>query len=496
MKTNTLFLTTVLSLAVATTFAQISFEKTLEPFKAIEAGSSFNIELYQGNESKVVVDAKKGDPSKLSFKIKGDKLVIEQGDYNGALNDVIVKITSPQFEDIDIHGAVDLMSKTPLTGNKLKIELSGASDADLEVNVKELDTDLSGSSDLKIKGTATEHKADVSGASNLKAVSLVTQRTIVDVSGAGDAKINAVEELVADISGAASVSYKDEPKQKNINVSGAGDIYRDKKASIVKGDSTATRVEINAYGGTDTTRFRFKDKRIIIIDDEKEKAKNSEPKKDEYHHWLGFDVGVNGYTGDNYASLPKGYEFLDLNYGRSFNFRLNFAERDINIYQEKVNIVTGLGIEWANYGFKNSTVLNPNSNVISATDFAVYKYGTNINTALVEPPQKNKLRAIYLNVPLLLEFNTSNTSKKSAHLAAGVIGGYRMAGSYILKYNGDRTKTKDDFNMSRFKLAAAARVGYGNFTVFADYNLTSLFKNSEGPNTYPFTVGISVIPFN
>jgi hypothetical protein len=35
-------------------------------------------------------------------------------------------------------------------------------------------------------------------------------------------------------------------------------------------------------------------------------------------------------------------------------------------------------------------------------------------------------------------------------------------------------------------------MGYGNFGIYADYHMKPLFKENEGPELYPFSVGVSL----
>ena len=79
---------------------------------------------------------------------------------------------------------------------------------------------------------------------------------------------------------------------------------------------------------------------------------------DDFKHWHGFSMGVNGYLNyNNSLTLDKQYNYMDLNYARSFNFQLNLIERQFNIYKNNVKIVTGFGIDFHSYSFNNKTNL-------------------------------------------------------------------------------------------------------------------------------------------
>jgi hypothetical protein len=58
-----------------------------------------------------------------------------------------------------------------------------------------------------------------------------------------------------------------------------------------------------------------------------------------------------------------------------------------------------------------------------------------------------------------------------------------------------KPKTHDDFNLNPFRCSAMLRLGYGKLDLYASYALNGLFKKDEGPQLYPFTVGITLASF-
>ncbi|MGB0423490.1 MAG: outer membrane beta-barrel protein, partial [Flavobacteriales bacterium] len=169
----------------------------------------------------------------------------------------------------------------------------------------------------------------------------------------------------------------------------------------------------------------------------------------------------------------------------------------IRLVKDYVGITTGLGITYNSYG------LDDNVRVISNSDST---YGFMADRNLPDSLggftsfTKNKLRTTYVRVPLLLEFNTSLDPKRTVHVAAGVTGGVRIGSINKIKYEEDgknvKQRTKDDFNFSPFTLDASVRIGYKNFTLFANYGLTPLFEDGKGAEVYPLTVGLTLIPWS
>jgi len=208
-----------------------------------------------------------------------------------------------------------------------------------------------------------------------------------------------------------------------------------------------------------------------------------EDDEDKHKHWSGVYLGVNGYsTPSNSLDVPNQYDFLELDYSKSIHFAINFMDKDIQIYKEYVKIVTGLGIDWNSYSFKNNIRLVPNSDVIAAVTDSVADF------------EKNKLKTTFVTLPLLLAFNTNEDPEKAFHFAAGAVLGYKLGSKTKQKYTIEdetyKPKIKSNYNLFPFKYELTVRVGYGNFNLYATHALSPLFEDGEGPKLHPFTMGI------
>ncbi len=244
----------------------------------------------------------------------------------------------------------------------------------------------------------------------------------------------------------------------------------------------------------DTVKFKIGNQKVFIVEDKSDTTNRRDTSKDHDKfkiYWAGIGLGLNGYlNANNETKIPAGYNFLELNYPKSINVSLNFFEQKIPLWKKHINIVTGMGADISNYRFENKNyILQSSSNFTSAVYDSIVSF------------KKNKLSVIYLNVPLLLQFDTNPFSKnnKTVHLSAGVVGGLRLWSHTKQEYEiGGTTfkpKTHDDFNLNPFRYSAMARIGYGNLDLYASYALNTMFKKNEGPQLYPFTVGITLIGF-
>ncbi|MEX2379746.1 MAG: outer membrane beta-barrel protein [Vicingaceae bacterium] len=254
-------------------------------------------------------------------------------------------------------------------------------------------------------------------------------------------------------------------------------------------DSSKVIVKKGVHTNGDTNTFKWGNSKVIVIsiEDDTTKKKECEP-KDRWNHFAGVDLGINGFLSPaNSVDLQKEGEFMDLNYAKSISVAINFMEFYIPVWQEKIGFSTGLGFEF------NSYDLDRDYSIFSNKDTTV---GIADETKDIE---KNKFRSTMLNLPLMLETNIGKDAKHSFHLAVGGMASYRVGSKtkQIFSQNGSdhKVKNRTDFNMNPFRFSAVARIGYGDFTLFAAYSLTPIFEKDKGPELYPFTVGLSLVSF-
>ena len=142
------------------------------------------------------------------------------------LDDVMLDfaIASPELRKITIYGAskIETIDGQLFTQPSLALDLNGAAQADLALNVQTLTIDAKGASQLELSGTADEVHVTIAGAGELEAEDLVAQTMHINCLGASKAEVNVVSELWAQAAGASKISYKGTPRiQQNIAVGGS-----------------------------------------------------------------------------------------------------------------------------------------------------------------------------------------------------------------------------------------------------------------------------------
>lgn len=239
---------------------------------------------------------------------------------------------------------------------------------------------------------------------------------------------------------------------------------------------------------TDTTKISMGSKVIVIYKDSTEASKPKHKSFKKEKHWAGFELGINGlFTPDFGINSNPNHRYMDMDYSKNVAIHLNLAEYNQPLIKDKLFLTTGLGFRFNRYGFKNNTNLAYDIDQV---------FGQEDSTKIFS---KNVLKASYLSVPLFIKLMPGKTAKKSFHFSAGAIGHYRMGSRIKQKYdiggNTFKDVVKGHYHLNPFLFDASVRFGVGNFTVFANYGLNSLFERNKGPELYPFTVGVRLIGF-
>ncbi len=193
------------------------------PFDEIDFGGKGQIALITGDKYEVRVEAYENLLPLLQTEVRDGRLKLKFKKRVRSKKPIRFYITAPVYKALDMSGSIEIKSAGVLVTDELDLEFSGASEGILEVKTKELRTTLSGASEMKFSGTTDFHKISISGAGEIKALDLKSKNIELRISGAGDAKVYATEELKVRISGAGDVRYKGDPNIEK-KVSGAGSI--------------------------------------------------------------------------------------------------------------------------------------------------------------------------------------------------------------------------------------------------------------------------------
>lgn len=186
--------------------------RTVEDFQGLEISGNIEVELVQDTIQYVRVSSR---PSLLAYLITevDDRGILKLYTRKLHLNSPAkARIAVRNLTEIVASGACKVNSFGRITAENLKIELSGVSQADLDVRVaQDLNVYLTGVSKAELDGHAYKLYADVSGASKLDADDLMVRNAKVFGVSASQVKANVSDSLIVDMSGASHFKAAKKP---------------------------------------------------------------------------------------------------------------------------------------------------------------------------------------------------------------------------------------------------------------------------------------------
>ena len=178
--------------------------RPIGPVSAISADGAFAVTVKIGSPPGLTIEADKNLLPIVKTDVSNGKLEIYTDRSYSVDGRIKVTVTSPKVADISASGS-NQINADGLTGERLTISLNGSNQAEMTGNVATMTVEMSGSN-------------------HLSAQRLIADNANVTISGSGNAAVDARQQIVADISGAGSISVYGNPKHRSTQVNGAGKI--------------------------------------------------------------------------------------------------------------------------------------------------------------------------------------------------------------------------------------------------------------------------------
>jgi hypothetical protein len=193
-------------------------------FHSIKVSGGIDIELNQGNELKLQVEADENLIALIHTEVRDGVLNIYHDNNIQNAKTMKVHLTFQQVDAISASGGCDIESKQKLSFSTLKIDLSGGCDIELDCKAEKLVCKQSGGCDSKFTGEAENGIFDVSGGCDVKATELYLKNCSIDASGGSDVTVHVAGELTMKASGASDITYYGKPAKVTKSANGSSDI--------------------------------------------------------------------------------------------------------------------------------------------------------------------------------------------------------------------------------------------------------------------------------
>ena len=194
-------------------------------FNKISLALAADVQLIQGSQCKVEIEADNDDLGKIETEVKNGTLEIKTKNWANNINGKIsIKIVMPELEGISVAGSGNIHSDSEFKSDQLKLSVSGSGSILIEKNgASNTNAVITGSGNIKQMGSNTAENINVTitGSGSYNSLGMKVSEAVVTITGSGSAKVNVIKELKTNITGSGSVHYEGDPMV-NANSTGSG----------------------------------------------------------------------------------------------------------------------------------------------------------------------------------------------------------------------------------------------------------------------------------
>jgi hypothetical protein len=223
----------------------VSKSYDFKDFSKIEVSSAMQYEISQAPDFSVSVSARQNILTYVDVYQSDATLIVRMKPGSFSNTSAKATITLPQMEGLSIAGASKGSAQGFVQTSSLKIDVSGASQLDLDASAASSELSVSGASRVtghltaqdsrfsisgasrcQLEGSTGPADMNASGASRFDCPNLILKTANVKVSGASHAAVNTSGELNLEVTGASSLDYYGNPTINKIVVNGASQINK------------------------------------------------------------------------------------------------------------------------------------------------------------------------------------------------------------------------------------------------------------------------------
>lgn len=199
-----------------TEVSQLNEEVALDTFNGICAAGSVDVVLAQGDKYGAAIRANNQEViDYLVIYVKNNTLNIETKDKSLNKNifddfdDVVVYVTTPDINSIDLTGSGDVKICTPFKTSDVVIQLAGAGDIDIEglFTCNNLSVSIAGTGDVEFDQIkAINVNTSIAGSGSVEYRNMDVENAVSRIAGAGDIKLQGkVKTHSEDIAGSGTI---------------------------------------------------------------------------------------------------------------------------------------------------------------------------------------------------------------------------------------------------------------------------------------------------
>jgi hypothetical protein len=202
--------------------------RSVTGYNSIDVSGAIDVYVKQDSTQSIKIETDQNLMPYIIVREEGGILKIYPKDNSNLkpTGSIKVYVSGSNFRRFEASGACDYYSQNKITNaESIAIDMSGSSDANLELNAPKVTAEVTGAGKLILKGETKDLKLDGTGSSDFKCFDMQAENVDVDITGASNAEVFASIKLNISATGSSDVVYKGNASVSQ-KVTGAGSVKK------------------------------------------------------------------------------------------------------------------------------------------------------------------------------------------------------------------------------------------------------------------------------
>jgi hypothetical protein len=206
----------------------ITEKRNVSAFTKVSAATSIDVDVQQGTETSVIVEADDNLIKYVETKIEDGILKIRLKNIS-IWNDATIKVhvVAPKYDGFSASSSAEIVSKNTITStSKIKLDASSSANINIEIDAPSVEVEASSSADITAAGRTKEVTVDANSSSKVELEKLQAEIVNAEASSSADVSIFASVKIIAKANSSGDITYTGGATDVNKSESSSGTISK------------------------------------------------------------------------------------------------------------------------------------------------------------------------------------------------------------------------------------------------------------------------------
>ncbi len=187
----------------------ITETRNVSAFTKVNVSTSINVDVQQGPQTEVVVEADDNLIKYIETKVEGNELKIRLKNVSIRNHATIkVHIIAPQFDGFVAAASAEIVGKNTITStSKINIEASSSAKIDLQLDAPSVSVNASSSADITASGRTKEVEVDANSSASVELNKLLAETVTAEASSSATIDVFASVKINAKANSSGDITY-------------------------------------------------------------------------------------------------------------------------------------------------------------------------------------------------------------------------------------------------------------------------------------------------